>query len=451
MSLNIEKIKSEIQSIAKILGVSKYDIFGSTKEENSASSKNRKPFSLNSASKTLLIIRVWNIDNQVGVTSTSDLTYDGLHAAINLAFSSASYGSSEINYDFSESSLNEIDNIYLSKEKIFQPNINELVDKIVQAESTILDRSSVFKSVPYNKISNSFSKRFYFNSVGACKFEEYNIFYFYIYVLAQEESKIAREAGVFSIVDNFQNLKIEDNIEKAILKTKNHLNYKSIESGKYKTIFSPEAFLDLLCSFSNFINAQNILDKKSLSNEAMLETQIASSLFNLYDNPMHDKNPIKIHFDEEGTRTQSVEIIKNGILKSFLHSSYTAKKFNTKSTGNAVIGSKLTISHHFFHVVSLTENSCKDKIESLINVVYIESLKSLHAGINPLQGSFSLPFNGFILNKNEKTSIESATVAGDFLSLLKNICFVGDTEEVVSNGISPEIWVNELSITGNAN
>ena len=449
MSLNIEQIKSEIHSIANSLGIQKYDVYGSTKEESSASSKNKKPFSLSSASKSSMLIRVWNQNNQVGVTSTSNLTRSGLSDALKLAHSSAEFGSLENTYDFSNDCLNETGNIHIQQKYLNATKMENLVQQSVQGETKILERSPIFKSVPYNKVSESFSTRFYFNSEGAFKAEDKNISFCYFYPLAQEEGKVAREAGHVSIVNGFQNLNVEECAEKAIIKTQNHLNYSNIKTGKYQVVFSPEAFLDLFNSFSNFINAQNILDKKSLSSIETLDTQIAANLFTIFDSPLHEKNPSKAYFDEEGTLTQNTEIIKNGILKTFLHSSYTAKKFKTKSTGNANIGSKVTVSPHFFHILSCQNDLNKRDLKTEKNIVYIEGVKSLHAGVNPLQGSFSLPFDGFLVNQGKMESIESATVAGDFLSLLKNINYIGEIEEVTPNGISPEIWVNELSITGN--
>ena len=48
----------------------------------------------------------------------------------------------------------------------------------------------------------------------------------------------------------------------------------------------------------------------------------------------------------------------------------------------------------------------------------------------------------------KKRSIESATVAGDIKYLLKNIINIENEEELTTSGISPHVWINELSITG---
>ena len=80
--------------------------------------------------------------------------------------------------------------------------------------------------------------------------------------------------------------------------------------------------------------------------------------------------------------------------------------------------------------------------------IYIEELNAIHAGVKASQGSFSLPFDGWVYEKGERTSIESATVAGDFKTLLKNIVNIEDKQHITTSGISPHIWIKELSITG---
>jgi PmbA protein len=81
-------------------------------------------------------------------------------------------------------------------------------------------------------------------------------------------------------------------------------------------------------------------------------------------------------------------------------------------------------------------------------VILIDDIQALHAGVNSLQGSFSLPFDGWLVNKGEKVSIEAATVAGDFLEVLKSIVFVEETPEISPSGVCPRIWIDSLSITG---
>ncbi len=58
--------------------------------------------------------------------------------------------------------------------------------------------------------------------------------------------------------------------------------------------------------------------------------------------------------------------------------------------------------------------------------------------------------DGWLCEKGNKISIEAATVAGDFKTLLKDILNIEKKQYLTTSGISPHIWVKELSITGDA-
>ncbi|MBS3741295.1 MAG: TldD/PmbA family protein [Candidatus Cloacimonetes bacterium] len=66
--------------------------------------------------------------------------------------------------------------------------------------------------------------------------------------------------------------------------------------------------------------------------------KVASELVNLVDFAHHagdDLCPVPVFVDDEGTKAEDAVLIKNGILKSFMHNKETAKLFDTKPTGNA--------------------------------------------------------------------------------------------------------------------
>ena len=52
------------------------------------------------------------------------------------------------------------------------------------------------------------------------------------------------------------------------------------------------------------------------------------------------------------------------------------------------------------------------------------------------------------MGQGDRISIDSATVAGDFRELLKSIIYVEEETEITPSGVSPRVWVDSLSITG---
>lgn len=69
-----------------------------------------------------------------------------------------------------------------------------------------------------------------------------------------------------------------------------------------------------------------------------LDKEVASPLITLVDfaNTYNNETcPVPIYIDDEGTKCEDVIIIKDGILKNFMHNKESAQYFNVKPTGNA--------------------------------------------------------------------------------------------------------------------
>ena len=444
---NIQEIATSAKESAEKLGIKKFDIYGSSVDSTSVQVDQGEPKQVKATNLSGVTVRVWNKDNTIGVTSTTDIDPKGLELALKTAFEASSFGVKENVPDFSPESKATIDN-GTSHEKAVQAPVSSLIDSLLTAEKEVLLAHEAIKGVPYNSLSQRDIDRFYLNSDGAMRAESHSYASIFLSSKTEQEGKKPRSAGAIRISRGVDELDINGCIQETAQKTISHLNYQKIQTGKYMVVFSPDAFLSLLGAFSNLFNAQSILDGRSLSTSEDLGKEIASPLLSLYEDALHPANIGADTFDGEGTPTRKVSLIESGVLKNFLHSSGTAKRMNAKPTGNANIGAKVTVSPNFYHVFASAVPEQQFSLETAENIVFIDDLQALHAGVQALQGSFSLPFDGWLVNKGEKTSIDSATVAGDFCELLKSIVFVEKEQELTPGGVSPRIWVEGLSITG---
>ncbi len=443
--IEINELASQAQSIAKKLGIKKFDIYGSAVDENTVQVDNGEPKQVKASQRSGVTVRVWNQQHTMGVTSTTEVNPLGLELALKTAYEASFFGVKEHIPDFSPEAT-----VYLAKKdaKMPQASVSTLIETLLDAEQKLLAFHDAIASVPYNGLAQRDVDRFYLNSDGAVRAEGASYTSLYLYTKTEQPGKKPRSAGAYRISSHLEKLDISGCIQEAAEKTISHLNYEKIPSGKYTVVFSAEAFLSLLGAFSNIFNAQNILDQQSLSTPESLGQQIASPLLSLCDDPLHPNNVACTTFDGEGTPTRRVPLITEGVLSNFIHSAGTAKRMNAQPTGHANIGAKVTVSPHFYHVFRGATPDQEYSLETADNVVLIDDLQALHAGVQALQGSFSLPFNGWLINDGQKISIESATVAGDFLDVLKSIVFVEAEVELTPGGISPRVWVDNLSITG---
>ena len=201
-------------------------------------------------------------------------------------------------------------------------------------------------------------------------------------------------------------------------------------------------------------NARSIIDGLSLMNEDSIGNQISVPNLNISDEGLHPENVAAFNFDGEGTPTQNIKLVSKGILTNLLHSEATARKFGVKPTGHAGLGAKVSVSPDWLVVSKDEDGLDKDQslnIKSTIKeYILVDELSAIHSGVKASQGSFSLPFDGWIVNDGKRTSIEAATVAGDILKVLKNIVKIESEQIVTHQGISPHVWVENISITGEA-
>ncbi|MGF1514038.1 MAG: TldD/PmbA family protein [Elainellaceae cyanobacterium] len=441
----VNDIASNAESIARKMGIPKYDIYGSSVDENSAQVDHGEPKQVKASNRSSVIVRVWNDEGTIGVTSTTDVDPTGLELALKTAQAASAFGPKEHVPDFSPEAKAEMDSP--GSQTAPQVEVSRLIDTLVDAEKQLVDAHEAIAGVPYNGLSQRDVEKFYLNSDGARRQEACSYASLYLYSKTEQEGRKPRSAGAYRVSRSFDKLDIDGCLKEAAEKTISHLNYEKIKTGKYQVVFSPEAFLSLFGAFSNLFNAQRILDKQSLSTPDSLGSAIASPLLSVQDDARHPENVALETFDGEGTPTRQVPLITDGLLTSFIHSAGTAKRMGATPTGNAGIGAKVSVGSNFYHVFGKAGEGSFD-LEGSDGTLLIDDLSALHAGVNALQGSFSLPFDGWLIRGGERISVDSATIAGDIREVLKSIIHVESEAEITPGGVCPRVWVEGLSVTG---
>lgn len=158
-----------------------------------------------------------------------------------------------------------------------------------------------------------------------------------------------------------------------------------------------------------------------------MNQSVVSEKLTIIDAPFVPEIGMYKTYDDDGMPTRTQDIIKNGVLKTFIHSNATAKILNTKSTGNA---SGQSTSFNCAYVEK--GNTPKEEIiKSIKSGIYITDLKGFHSGLNASSGDFSLEISGNIITdgvigKAIKTGILSGNV---FKDILNNIEFISNDND----------------------
>ena len=450
-SLDASQLRDRIQSLAQQAGIQRWDLGAACSDDCSVQVDRGEAKQLKAAQRSSITVRVWNSDGLVGITSTTDLSDSGLSQALDGAKQASQYGNPDDIPQFSPLATAPLPK--LERPLKDRQGILPLLAQLRDAEASLLDRHSAIQTVPYNGMAESLSTSLYLNSDGAVRTMERTQASLYLYARAEEQGRKPRSSGAIRMALGSSEIDIAGCIAEAADRTISHLDYRPIETGTYRVCFTPEAFLSLLGAFSSMFSARAVLDGVSLSNRDSIGDALAVPFLSLYDDGLHPGHLSAAPFDGEGTPTQKLCLIENGQLRSFLHSEATARAFGVQPTGHAGLGAKVSVGPDWFVVqtsegcssgADLNHSNCAD------DFVLIEDLSALHAGVKATQGSFSLPFDGWLVKDGERISVEAATVAGDIRSLLKSIVHLEQQLEVTHRGVAPHVWVDGLSITGEA-
>jgi PmbA protein len=450
-TLQPDRLASSLHRLASRLRIDRWDLGAGASQDSSVQVDQGEPKQLKSSQRSSLTLRVWNGDGLVGVTSTSDLSDDGLQRALEGARDASSYGNPDEIPGFSP--LADAPLPDLSRPLCEPVGIRSLLATLRQSEADLLARHPAIATIPYNGLAERSSEHLYINSDGVLRHQERTTASVYLYARAEEAGRKPRSAGAVRLAHGASDLDLAGCIEEAAERTISHLDYAPIDTGRYLVRFGPEAFLDLLSAFGSLFSARAVLDGVSLSTRESLGSTLAVPFLTIRDNGLHPSHVGASSFDGEGTPTQPITLVEGGVLTHFLQSEATARQFGVTPTGHAGLGAKTSVSPDWFEVLPSDPGAAGDP--SLHRrcdrtYVWIDSLSALHAGVKASQGSFSLPFDGWLVRQGERRSIEAATVAGDIRTLLQSILTLEGDPVITPEGRCPHVWVDGLSITGEA-
>ena len=193
--LETDNLKDKISDLTVSYPITKWDLGASISEDNSVQVDKGEPKSMKSSQRTSITLRVWNHDGLVGITSSSDLTDDGLRKAIEGAYQASLYGNPNEIPNFSALCNSPLKDI---KRPIFNNiGINFLYNKLKYAEKELLCKHTSFTSIPYNALAESNYRRIYLNSSGSTRDIRRSQASIYLYVRAEQPTKKPRKNQCF--------------------------------------------------------------------------------------------------------------------------------------------------------------------------------------------------------------------------------------------------------------
>ncbi len=205
--------------------------------------------------------------------------------------------------------------------------------------------------------------------------------------------------------------------KEAARRTLQRLGARKIASTKVPVVLDPMVARTILDNIADAINGDAIYRHSSFLTGKLGE-RIAGSNITMVDDGTMPGGFGTSPFDGEGVPSRRTVVIENGVLKSYLLNTYTARKLGLKTTGNAARG--LTgnpgISSGNFFLQPGTQTP-QQIIADVKQGLYITDF--LGFGVNLVTGDFSRGAGGMWIENGEFAyPVEEITVAGNFKDIL---------------------------------
>ena len=222
-------------------------------------------------------------------------------------------------------------------------------------------------------------------------------------------------------------------------RTLRRLGARSLSTRQCPVIFAADVAASLLGHFIGAIRGGNLYRKSSFLLD-QLGQPVFPSFVQIHEQPHLKKALGSVPYDAEGVRTLPHALVRDGILESYVLSTYSARKLGMTSTGNAGGVHNLTIDPGHLDLTGL--------LQKMGTGLLVTEL--MGQGVNLVTGDYSRGAAGFwVENGTVQYPVEEFTIAGNLRDMLRNLVAVGNDVDLRGNTRTGSIMLEQLTIAGN--
>lgn len=270
-------------------------------------------------------------------------------------------------------------------------------------------------------------------------------------VALAEEGDETQTGFSFRIGRELDELGWEDVGREAAARAARMLGAAKPPTARLPVVLDPFAGSSFLGVLAGALSAESVLKGRSLF-AGLVGERVASEAFVLVDDGRLLAGPAAAPFDDEGVPTARTALVTEGVLRGFLHDTYTAHRAGTVSTGNARrAGYRSTpgVGATNLHLLPGAEPP-ERLLARAEGGVLIQDVSGVHAGANPVSGEFSVGATGLRIGPGGELAepLREMTVASTLPEILRAVVAVAhDLRFFASVGV-PTVLVGEMTVGG---
>ena len=374
-----------------------------------------------------------------GNASTSDLQPKSIQQAVESALGIAKYTSEDECAGLADKDLMAFDAPDLDLYHEAQISVDEAVEMAKTAEESALNVSERIVNSEGATFNSHSGVRVYGNTHGMLQSYLSSRYSLSCSVIAAYEEQLERDYE-YTVSRELDVLSSPIWVgQQAAIKAEDRLNPQKIATCEVPVIFYNEVATGLIGHLAGAISGGALYRKSSFLLDK-LGTQVLPSWFEISERPHLLKQLASSAFDSEGVRTQNREIITDGILQTYLMTSYSGRKMGLPSTGHA--GGI----HNW--LVKPNRNGGLNTLLAEMGAGLLVT-EFLGSAINPVTGEYSRGAAGFWVENGEvQYPVAEITIAGQLQEMYQQIIAVGDDIEHRSNIQTGSILLEKMKISG---
>jgi PmbA protein len=306
-------------------------------------------------------------------------------------------------------------------------------------------RISNSEGAGYNE---SITRTAYANSFGVAVQYSKSVYSLFASPLAESGGQKQRDYWLSTALD-FNRLDSAEAIgRQAAMRVVRRLGARKVNTCEVPVVFDPITSAALLKHVADALSGTALVRKASFMLESLGKT-VGSPLLSVTDDALLAEGLGSRPFDAEGLPSQSVPVIRDGVLENFLLDSYAARKLGlrpTSSSNRDLHGGPSSGPSNFF--LHPGKTSPAEIFSSIRRGLYVTEL--IGFGVDIVSGNYSQGAAGMWIEGGEPAfPVEEITVAGNLKDMLTRIEAVGNDPLILGEIYSPTLLIGSMMVSGN--
>jgi len=224
------------------------------------------------------------------------------------------------------------------------------------------------------------------------------------------------------------------------------LNPRKVSTRKVPVVFDSRSAGSLVSHLAGAVNGSSVARKTSFLRDQM-GTKLFADGIHIIDDPLRKRGLRSHPFDGEGVACRKLALVEDGVLRSWLLDSATARELGLVTTGNAQRGSLSVTSPGASNLhLGPGQLSPEELIADIADGFYVTDL--IGVGANMVTGDYSRGASGFWIQNGKRTyPVSEVTIAGHLLDIFRTLAPANDLAFRYSTN-APTLRVEGLTVAG---